>query len=90
MRCDVGPQLLPLTKRLGDASYGIYVLHAPATAIAFGLLAFIAPVDRWAPWSFLLIALALFGIVLWLDRYVDGPIRRRLSAHHAGHAPQVA
>lgn len=64
--------------------------HAPATAIAFGLLAFIAPGDRWAPWSFLLIALALFGIVLWLDRYVDGPIRRRLSARHAAPAPQVA
>lgn len=90
MRYQAGQRSRGTAKVLGDASYGVYVLHAPAMAIAFGLLAFVVPVDRWAPWSLLAVALALVIAVLWLDRYVDRPIRQWLLARPSTHSSQAA
>jgi len=70
-----------LSGRLGDASYGVYAIHAPVTSILFGLLALAGlPVDGWAPLSFVAIALPLVGAVMLLDRHVDRPLRKWMNA----------
>ncbi|WP_380787741.1 acyltransferase family protein [Sphingomonas sp. R86521] len=76
---------------LGALSYPVYVIHAPVwTAIrAFhGWRGNVFLHDR-APWSGLMLTVLLCAVAWALDRYVDYPLRRRLSKtllHRTTHA----
>jgi peptidoglycan/LPS O-acetylase OafA/YrhL len=66
-------------RRLGEASYGLYILQEP-------LLVWIsAPLKRAAPallasrWFFWLYTCALIGVSLLTHRFVEGPLRTRLA-----------
>jgi len=62
---------------LGEASYGIYVIHYPVIALVGALL--------WAckvpagPGLGVLTMLATLGLAAWLSRAYDGPLRKKLT-----------
>ncbi|MDB4973024.1 MAG: hypothetical protein JWN48_1365 [Myxococcaceae bacterium] len=63
---------------LGSASYPLYLLHKPVgDTIANALPGW---PQRLAPWSGLLLTLALVVGSAWLERAIDMPVRRRWAA----------
>jgi len=77
MRVDVSGPTVPAFKALGDASYGVYVLHLP-------MLIFVSWAASHAglggPPVFLVSCVALVCGVLALDRWFDRPVRKWMSA----------
>jgi peptidoglycan/LPS O-acetylase OafA/YrhL len=67
---------------LGAASYALYALHRPVVS-GIGRLAGMAgytPADQ-APWSGILLLLAMFALCLALERWFDRPVRKWLTVH---------
>jgi peptidoglycan/LPS O-acetylase OafA/YrhL len=75
---DPGPKVRRIATFLGVTSYAIYVLHSPLSSVLHSATRFFA-VDTGAPYM----GVGVLGFLLagcWLiDRYIDTPIRRRLS-----------
>ncbi len=70
-------KLQGLLVMLGSASYPIYVLHIPIG----GILAYPikGAVQTFAPISGVILVLILFALSLWLEKYYDIPLRKRIS-----------
>jgi peptidoglycan/LPS O-acetylase OafA/YrhL len=77
MRVDVRGATSRLFKALGDASYGVYVLHLP-TLIVVSWVA--SHTGLGGPPLFLACFIALVGGVLALDRWYDRPVRKWMTA----------
>ena len=71
-------------RSLGKASYAIYITHVPIGFVYAAALSRISggPAQYLAPWCGLIFLPLIFGIALFLDRYVDLPIRRFLTRRH--------
>jgi peptidoglycan/LPS O-acetylase OafA/YrhL len=74
-------RLAGLLEVLGSASYPIYVFHRPiGELITHNIGPF---VSRHAPFSGLVLLVLLVAFSVLLERYIDIPVRRWLSAHLA-------
>jgi peptidoglycan/LPS O-acetylase OafA/YrhL len=62
---------------LGSASYPIYVFHRPVSALITRAAG--ATVSRYAPLTGVLLVIFLFVFSVCLERWVDIPVRRRLT-----------
>lgn len=76
MRVDVSGPTLPAFKALGDASYGVYVLHLPMLILASWIA---SHTGLGGPPLFLASCVALVCGVLALDRWFDRPVRKWMS-----------
>lgn len=76
MRTDVGGYTARLFKALGDASYGVYVLHMPALIFASWIA---SRTGIGGPFLFVTCCVALVFGVLALDRWFDRPARKWMS-----------
>jgi peptidoglycan/LPS O-acetylase OafA/YrhL len=63
---------------LGSASYPIYVFHRPVSALISRAAGPV--VGRYAPFTGVLLVIFLILFSVWLERRVDIPVRRRLTA----------
>jgi peptidoglycan/LPS O-acetylase OafA/YrhL len=70
------PVLEGILLALGSASYPIYVLHVPVSKIV--LYAW-PGLDAYAPISGVVFVFGLIAASVWLEKFYDIPVRRRLS-----------
>jgi len=77
-RIEPGPKIAFAFVHLGAASYGVYVLHTPLGHMA-GRIVESAGYRMAIPGFGLGFIVVVTGLVLWLDRHFDRPLRARLS-----------
>jgi len=63
---------------LGSASYPIYVFHVPASGLLAGLLK--DNVETWAPYSGIILVVALVTLSILVEKFYDIPLRRWVSS----------
>ena len=79
MRVDVDGATARVFEKLGDASYGVYVLHMPALIAVSWIVSHAGRAGTFPlPVLFLVCCPLLVGAVLLLDRWFDRPLRKRM------------